>query len=355
MKRLIFWALVFAVVWVPVFPGMGQDGAAPSAPARSASDLDTMLGPIALYPDPLIGQMLAAATQPSQIVMADRYVQGGGDPNAIDQQPWDASVKALARYPSVLKWMDDNIAWTTAVGEAFASQQADVMASIQRLRAKAQALGNLQTTPQQQVVAENGQIGIVPADPDTLYVPYYDPAEVYFEAAPAAGWITFGVGLPIGLWLNGDFDWGRGRFFYWSHDHPRPHDWWHLPPGRRPLPAFGNHGATVWRPGHGLTRGVSGREDRGFAAGEPGREGFRPSSPAPRIQGETGRESARPAPSSRPAERSVSRPAPSRASGALVGVQNSRETHESSARGAASRGGGGGGGGGGGHGGGGRR
>ena len=78
-----------------------------------------MLGPIALYPDPLIAEILPAATLPSEVVMADRYIRGGGDPNQIDLQPWDPSIKALARYPAVLAWMDDNLAWTTDVGQAF--------------------------------------------------------------------------------------------------------------------------------------------------------------------------------------------------------------------------------------------
>ena len=88
---------------------------APEGQLRSSADLEQMLGPIALYPDPLIAQILPAATLPSEIVLADRYVNGGGDPNLIDQQRWDPSVKALARYPTALKWMDDNLAWTAAL------------------------------------------------------------------------------------------------------------------------------------------------------------------------------------------------------------------------------------------------
>ena len=139
----------------------------------SSAELDQMLGPIALYPDPLIAQILPAATLPSEIVLADRYVQGGGDPNLIDQQPWDPSVRALARYPTVLKWMDDNLAWTTALGQAFVYQPQDVMDSIQRLRAEAMARGNLQTTPQENVFTEDGIIEILPADPEVIYLPVY--------------------------------------------------------------------------------------------------------------------------------------------------------------------------------------
>jgi hypothetical protein len=103
---------------------------APEARLLPSAELDQLLGPVALYPDPLIAQILPASTLASEIVLADRYVNGGGDPSLIDQQTWDPSIKALARYPTVLKWMDDNLAWTTALGQAFLAQQPDVMNSI---------------------------------------------------------------------------------------------------------------------------------------------------------------------------------------------------------------------------------
>jgi hypothetical protein len=131
---------------------------------KQSPQLDQLLGPIALYPDPLIAQILPASTVPTQIVLADRYVTAGGDPNQIDQQSWDPSIQALARYPSVLKWMDDYLNWTTELGEAFLNQQTDVMSSVQGLRASANNLGNLQSTPQQQVVTDGGNIEIVPTD-----------------------------------------------------------------------------------------------------------------------------------------------------------------------------------------------
>ena len=103
----------------------------------SGAQLDQLLGPIALYPDPLIAQILPASTFPTEIVMADRYISDGGDPNQIDQQPWDPSVQALARYPNVLQWMDQNLDWTTELGQAFLYQQQDVMDFIQELRQSA--------------------------------------------------------------------------------------------------------------------------------------------------------------------------------------------------------------------------
>jgi hypothetical protein len=134
---------------------------------------------------------------PAQIVLADRYVIGGGDPNQIGQQPWDASVQAMARYATVLKWMDDNLNWTTELGQAFLNQQPDVINSIQRLRASASKLGNLQSSPQQQVVADGGNIEIVPADPQVIYVPVYQPAQVYYDTAYGSPFITFGIGWPM--------------------------------------------------------------------------------------------------------------------------------------------------------------
>ena len=165
----------------------------------SDEQLDQLLGPIALYPDPLIAQILPASTLPTQIVLADRYVSGGGDPNQIDQQPWDPSVQALARYPEVLKWMDDNLNWTTEVGQAFLNQPQDVMDSIQRLRQSAYNLGNLQSTPQQQVVNDGGYIEIVPADPQVIYVPVYQPDQVYYQTGYGPPFITFGIGFAIGV------------------------------------------------------------------------------------------------------------------------------------------------------------
>ena len=165
----------------PAPPGEGAAApmpVAPPAPAvvlRSSAELDRMLGSIALYPDPLIAQILPAATLPEQVVMADRYVRDGRDVNQIDAQPWDPSVKALARYPGVLKMMDDFLAWTTDLGQTFINQPADVMDAIQRLRAQALAAGNLRSTPQQTVVMDQGAIEIVPANPEVIYVPAYQP------------------------------------------------------------------------------------------------------------------------------------------------------------------------------------
>ena len=186
MKRILILLSTLAAGAGAVISALAQMPVPPPAPVvqlRSGPELDQMLGPIALYPDPLIAQILPAATLPSEIVLADRYVSGGGDPNLIDQQPWDPSVQALARYPALLSWLDDNLAWTTALGQAFLYQQQDVMDSIQRLRAQAQALGNLQSTPQENVVMDDGTIEILPANPEVIYVPVYQPERGLFPAA----------------------------------------------------------------------------------------------------------------------------------------------------------------------------
>ena len=244
------------------------------APLRSAAELDQLLAPIALYPDPLIAQMLPAATRPSEIVLADRYVSQGGDPNQIDLQPWDASIKALARYPELLKWMDDNLAWTTDVGQVFLYQEADVMNAIQRLRGQASALGNLQSTPQQTILNENGIIEVVPANPEVIYLPVYQPDVVYVERPPRPGFfISFGIGLGVGAWLNHDCDWGRHEIIVWHHDHPRPPDWWYRPPSRRPREVIVNHNVTVWHPHTSPAISVRDRVDRGWET--------RPIHPAP--------------------------------------------------------------------------
>ena len=181
--------------------------------------IDQLMMSIALYPDPLLAQILPAATYPLEVVTAARFVRAY--PQATDadfaRQNWDPSVMALAHYPSVLQTMSDNLEWTQTLGAAFVNQQADVMASIQRLRVQAQASGALLNTQQQEVLAAEDGIRIVPVNPLVLYVPVYDP-QVIFVQRPWIGhprvavtsFISFGSGFAIGVWLNNDIDW---------HDH----------------------------------------------------------------------------------------------------------------------------------------
>lgn len=183
----------------------------------TADQLDNLLAPIALYPDPLLAQVLVAATFVDQVDVAARWVRAFGQ-SGIENEPWDVSVKAVAHYPTVLSMMADDLDWTTAVGQAYVYQSTDVMMSIQRLRRMANAQGNLVTTPQQQVIVEPGYIQIVPVGPQYIYVPYYDPAVIFFRRAYFPGYfsavIMFGNGWLIGAWLNLDFNWPLYRIYY---------------------------------------------------------------------------------------------------------------------------------------------
>jgi hypothetical protein len=296
-----------------------------------ASQLDQLLGPIALYPDPLIAEMLPASTLPTQIVLADRYVTGGGDPNQINQQPWDASVQAMARYPSVLKWMDDNLNWTAQIGQAFLNQQPDVMASVQRLRGEASKLGNLQSSPQQQVINDGSDIEIVPADPQVIYVPVYQPDQVYYDPFAGSPFITFGIGCPFGAWMDYDCDWGDGNLIFWGNGFSRPANWWRESSRRRDMSHAG-----VWRANNHPGAVAANRGDRGYGGSTLSR-GATPAAirqelahPAAQQQAERSTSVSRSAPA--PAERatSVSRP---ESNGAFIGVQSSQDTRNYSSRG----------------------
>ena len=184
--------------------------------------LDNLLAPIALYPDPLLAQVLVAATFPDQIQDAAPWVRGR-NPDSIDYQPWDVSVKAVAHYPTVLSMLNDRMDWTTALGQAYVYQSTDMMMSVQRLRNMAYSQGNLVPTPQQQVVVDRGYIQIVPAQPRVIFVPAYDPSVIYVRRVYRPGYgfdgfFNFGSGFVIGAWLNYDMDWGTHRVIYNSWD-----------------------------------------------------------------------------------------------------------------------------------------
>ena len=184
----------------------------------SPDQLDNVLAPIALYPDPLLAQVLVAATFPDQIDDANRFVRSDSNPADVDGQWWDVSVKSVAHYPQVLEMMADQLDWTTALGQAYVNQSTDVMMSIQRLREMARSQGNLVTTPQQEVIVEPEYIRIVPVGPQYIYVPVYDPAVIFFYPLYVPGfyttWISFGTGFLIGAWLNLDCNWPLYRIYY---------------------------------------------------------------------------------------------------------------------------------------------
>jgi uncharacterized membrane protein YgcG len=182
----------------------------------SPDELDNLLASIALFPDPLLAQMIPAATFVDQITEAANWVRRGNKPADIDNQPWDVSVKGIAHYPHSLFMLSDYPDWTTAIGQAYVAQPADVLASIQRLRVQAKEAGTLQSTPQQTVAQNQGSITIEPAEPAVIYEPIYDP--LYAYAPPSTiipgGWLSFGAGLIIGAWLNRDVIWPSGGFRY---------------------------------------------------------------------------------------------------------------------------------------------
>lgn len=208
---------------------------------RTAEELDDLLGPIALYPDDLVALILPAATQPTDIVLAARFLDDNGAVDDIGEQPWDESVRALAHFPDVIAWMNKNLAWTKQIGDAFSAQPADVMKSIQRLRARAFAAGTLKDTPQQRILAESDVIRIVSAEEEVIYVPTYDPEVVFVDAGPGVyhqPYVSFGVGWYVGNWHRWECDWSWNRVWIFdNHDHWREHRRFYRPdyrfnPGR---------------------------------------------------------------------------------------------------------------------------
>jgi hypothetical protein len=242
-----------------------------AAPIYDQAQLDQLLAPIALYPDQLLGQILMASTYPLEIVEAARWLQ---DPNnaatrgdalaqALEQQDWDPSVKSLAPFPAVIQMMNDQLQWTQKLGDAFLAQQGDVMESVQRLRHEAWNNGRLQSTQQQVVTSDGPDMVISPADPNMVYVPYYDPNVVfgawaypdeppyYFVPPPGYvyGPVVAGIGFGIGygvfgpFWGWDDFDWRRHRVHIdrdrfhdmdrFHHDRDIGDTWQHDPAHRR--------------------------------------------------------------------------------------------------------------------------
>jgi hypothetical protein len=197
-----------------------------AAESWSAEELENLLAPIALYPDPILAQVLVAATYPEEIAAAATYVRRNGT-DGLDDQPWNISVRAVAHYAPVLNLMAEGEEWTLALGQAYVGQPKDVMAAVQQLRRMAQAQGNLVDTDHQKIVEEREVLRIEPAQPRVIYVPTYDPAVVYFRPvyvsrAHPAHW-SWGIGYPIGAWLTYDFDWwGPGVYYHgWYASGPR--------------------------------------------------------------------------------------------------------------------------------------
>lgn len=184
-RKVLLTALIFVCVTTLVIQPQSYAQGAQAQPAFKAEELEQIFAPIALYPDSLLTQMLMASTYPLEIVQADRWVnqnknlKGDALAKALEAQPWDPSVKSLVNFPDVLGMMSQKLDWTQKVGDAFLAQQKDVMGTIQKLRAKAQASGNLKTTKEQVIKVEKEVIIIEPASPQVVYVPAYNPTVVY--------------------------------------------------------------------------------------------------------------------------------------------------------------------------------
>jgi hypothetical protein len=206
----------------------GQSSEPPPA-QLPPQELQQLVAPIALYPDALVAQVLAASTYPTEIVEADRWMQSHSDVKGeklaqeVDKQPWDPSVKALTQFPSVLENMDKNLSWTSSLGDAYANQQQDVMDAVQAMRQQARKAGQLSSNEQENVTTEGNTIIIQPANPEVVYVPAYDPWLVYGVPIVAyPGWIpvpgiffagpTISFGFGFGIGFFGGFGWGWGRW-----------------------------------------------------------------------------------------------------------------------------------------------
>jgi hypothetical protein len=249
--RRIIAGLVLCLALSPPLLAEAQGAPAPFKP----EELEQLVAPIALHPDPLLAQVLMASTYPMEVVQAARFVKDNPDlkgdqlNEALKQYPWDDSVKSLTTFPQVLTMMNEKLDWLQKLGDAFLAQQQDLMAAIQRLRARAQAEGQLKSTPQQNVIVEPAAspstapvaapptaqgppppptiIRIEPANPQVVYVPSYDPTVVYGSFPPAyppyypyppgyfaAAAFTWGAGIAVGAALWGEADWHHGDVNY---------------------------------------------------------------------------------------------------------------------------------------------
>ncbi|MGZ5083218.1 MAG: DUF3300 domain-containing protein [Usitatibacter sp.] len=237
------------LLMAPTSPGFAEEGpfaplATSPSPEAAQAELDQLLAPIALYPDELLAQVLAASTYPLEVVALQRWLERNPDLSgeALDQalaaQPWDASVKALAPFGSVVAMMNGELEWTQRLGNAFIAREAEVMDAVQRLRRKAREAGSLQDNARERVIVEPDAIAIEPVEPEVVYVPVYDPRVVYgpwwWPAYPPYAWsvgyfggwdfvaggIYFGLGVRV---RHGGFD--------------------------RPYADWRNHGLFVRRPG----------------------------------------------------------------------------------------------------------
>jgi uncharacterized protein DUF3300 len=220
-----------------IMPPPQQDAPMQSRPAFTQQELDQMLAPIALYPDSLLSQILMASTYPLEVIEAARWsranpnLKGDQAVQAVTQNSWDPSVKSLVAFPQILQMMDEKLDWTERLGDAFLAQQTQVTDTVQNLRQKAYAAGNLKSTDQVRVDQQGQTIVVEPANPQVVYVPYYDPLVVYgpwwWPAYPPVYWAPW-PGYFVGPGFFAGFAWGVGitvgaGFFFGAFDWPHRH------------------------------------------------------------------------------------------------------------------------------------
>jgi Protein of unknown function (DUF3300) len=280
--------LLFCTTRPPVVDGASTPEPAPAPQEVYApvppKDMDALVAPIALYPDSLVAQILGATTYPDQVEAADAFVKDNPDltgtalVEAAEDQEWDPSVVALLQFPSVLDKLAQNLGWTSALGDVSANQQAEVMAAIQRMRAKAYDAGNLKSSEQIKVVKESPNVIVIqPANPQVVYLPGYNPTVIYgapvvtpgysVGAVAATAAITFGVGIAVGSLIAGPscgwgysgwrMNWAGGAVYCGGAPYYGNPYWWggyypgfrpgyrppYYPPPRPPRPP-----PTGWRP-----------------------------------------------------------------------------------------------------------
>jgi hypothetical protein len=289
--------------------GSGYGPAQPSAQPLNTEQLEQLVAPIALYPDALVAQVLAAATYPAQVVDADhwRQAQGYVSPDQIaagaNAQNWDPSLKALTAFPQLLAEMDQNLRWTIALGNAYYNQPQDVLDVVQVMRQRAQTAGNLQSTPQEAVSYDQGFIQVAPVNPQVVYLPAYDPWSVYGQPIqPYRGFslinslgsflgsspVRFGIGMAMSAfthtnwgWLGWGLNWlSNSILFHGSnyYSHSTTVADWGFPHGGPRAPSYPRGPMTARLPGNSY------RQQNGYnrSGNEPNRfgnyNGYRPGS-----------------------------------------------------------------------------
>ena len=319
MTRALFFALLLLVPMTAL--SQTSETAAPKPDLLKPEELDQLVAPIALYPDPLLAEVLMASAYPLDIVQADRWLRSHknlkGDQlkAALAKEDWDDSIKSLAATPDVLAMMSEKLDWTEKLGDAVVDQQPDVMDAIQRLRAKAQANNKLTSTKQQTVKVDQVQgrqvIAIQPTDPDTVYVPYYDPAVVYgawpypdyppyyWPPPPYIGYgllgtgLAFGAGYALGNWWSGGY-WGGN--INWSGGGNNINI---TPPGNRPAHPIAGGGGNRWQPRVDHRQNAGNRAARDFR-GNRGQQVLNPGGRPGNRPGAGNRPSNRPSAGTKP-------------------------------------------------------